>query len=322
MSLKILAEKKGILIGSAVAVEPLKNNPKYSNLIVQEFNLITPENAMKWGSLSQDRGIYNFEDAEFLVDFAQKNKQKVHGHVLVWDKQLPKWLIKGSSSKAELRKILKEHIHTVVTHFKGRIEAWDVVNESLESEGSKLDKRYFWYEKLGPEYIELAFQLAHEADPNAILFYNEWGAEDLGEKSDGMFKLISELTNRKVPINAVGLQMHTGLGFSPKAKDVVQNINRYIDMGLKVYITEMDVRIQYGKGSLQEKLEEQAKIYLEIIEKVISQTQIEGIIFWGLDDSHSWITYSLNKSDAPLLFDKALNPKPAYYAVEEALQKK
>lgn len=320
MSLKSLAAKKGILIGVAVAINPLRNDSRYSNLIVKEFNLITPENAMKWGAIRKNKG-YDFTDGDFIVSFAKKNRLQIHGHTLIWHKSLPSWLSQENFSKDEIRKIFKDHILTVVKHFRGSIVAWDVINEALEdTEEGEIDYNTFWYKNLGPEYVELAFKYAHEADPDADLFYNEWGAEDLGKKSNIMYDLVKNLVNKKIPITGVGLQMHTGLEFSPSPKEVVKNIQRYKDLGLKVYITEMDVRIEYGKGSLENKLKEQAKIYGEIIEAIANQNLTDAIVFWGLDDKHSWIPYFFDKNDAPLLFDRNLKPKPAYFAVAKALK--
>lgn len=321
MALKTFAQNRGIDIGVAVAVNPLrKNDSVYQSLIIQEFNLISTENAMKWGPLSTGKGEYQFGDADLIVGFTKKNNLKLHGHVLVWYHQLPEWLTSGIFSKQEYYSLLENHIRTVVGRYRGRVVGWDVVNEAIEDDNGVIDVNRFWYKVLGPEHIELAFQIARETDPAAELFYNDWGVEDLGEKSECMYSLLGDLLEKKVPITSVGLQMHTGLGIAPNARDVVKNINRLTSLGLRVHITEMDVRLEYGKGTAQEKLEEQAKIFEELIGAIVNETKVASITFWGLDDGHSWIPYRLGKDDHGLLFDAHYQKKLSYYAVERALK--
>ena len=315
MSLKSLAKKRNILIGTAVSGNALRNNADYRNLIVQEFNLITPENAMKWEVFSPKRNTFAFDDADLIVDFARNNNQKVHGHTLVWDKQIPDWLKRGNFSKKEFHTILEKYINRVVDRFKGKIIAWDVINEALGDCNDDYDGDSFWYKNLGIDYIETAFNLAHSTDKNALLFYNDWGIEDIN-----VYKMLENLLIKGVPVHGVGFQMHIGPNFSPNIKNMRDNIDRFSDLGLKVWITEMDVRITDSRCTKEEFEIKQPEIYKAILSAIVEQGKVDAITFWGLDDSHSWITYSLDKNDSPLLFDKDLKPKSAYYAVADALR--
>lgn len=319
MTLKELASIKGIAVGVAVAVNPLKNNKEYANLVTQEFGTITPENAFKMCELLPEPNKYNFSNTDYIIDFAQKHNLLVHGHTLIWNQQMPDWLLKQKMSEKDALQFLRSYIHQVVSRYKGRVHAWDVVNEVIMDYDGKYKTDSFWYEKLSEKYIEEAFRAAHDADPDTLLFYNDWGIEDLNEKSDFMYKMLRQLLDKGTPIHAVGFQMHIGPDFTPSISSMLENIKRISDLGLKVWITEMDVRKTDSKCNLEDFRVIQPKIYKEIIEAVINQGIVDSITFWGLDDSHSWVTYSLDVKDEPLLFDKNLKPKQAYFAVREAL---
>lgn len=319
VSLRSLAESRGITIGAAVATNALRDDASYRELLAREFNALSSENAMKFEPLSPRRNVYDFTDADRLINFAKDHNMQVHAHVLVWHSQLPKWLTEGKFSRDELIEILKNHIQTVVGHFRGKVAAWDVVNEALTDEGTL--RNTIWSQGIGPEYIAMAFRWAHEADPNVSLYYNDYNGEGLGTKSDAIYNLVKTLKVKGVPIQGVGMQMHTGVGWAPPPRDVIDNINRLGQLGLDVHISEMDVQIQKATGTESEKLTSQARIYSQIMGACLSTKACKSFTVWGLTDKHSWVPGFTGQPDAPLLFDGSYRPKPAYYALLEVLKK-
>lgn len=314
-SLRELAQARHLLIGAAVGsalYDP--SEPEYSAILAREFNFVTPENAMKWGNLSPQQGVYNFQAADQIVQFAQKNSQKVRGHTLVWYQQMPNWLVAGKFSRAELLKILEHHIKTVVGHYKGQIAAWDVVNEAVNDDGSLRENLFL--RTIGPQYIELAFRWAHQADPGAKLFYNDYSAEGLNDKSDAIYTLVKSLKAKGAPIDGVGLQTHVDITFDAKALGVSQNIARLGKLGLEVNITEMDVGLR-GSSSRAELLQAQAKVYADMLGICLAAPNCTAFTLWGFTDASSW-----RASSEPLIFDVAYDPKPAYTALQRALQSK
>lgn len=315
-TLRELAKKRGLLIGAAVDATALRTEAVYRETLGREFSILTPENAMKFGDVHPERGLDTFEDADAIVAFAGAHGMKVRGHTLVWHLALPKWLDETKLSRAELAAVLQEHIRTEVTHFRGKIYAWDVVNEALEDDGTPRDT--IWRRALGPDYLAEVYRWAHEADPEAKLFYNDYNAEGLGVKSDAVYALVKGLKERGVPIDGVGLQMHL-LGPPPPMADIAANIKRLAALGLEVHVTELDVAIQDMKGTEAEKLAEQAKIYRQVLETCLSQPACKALVMWGFTDAHTWIPEVTEHPDAPLIFDEAYRPKPAYQAVREVL---
>lgn len=314
-TLRSLAQARGRYIGAAVAPGPLLSEPVYAETLAREFNMLTPENALKFGRTHPSRDRYTFQDADAIVAFAQANGMAVRGHTLVWHEVLPRWLTAGAFARDELLAILHEHITTVVGRYRGRIAAWDVVNEALGSDG--VWRNTFWYKTIGPEYVDLAFRWAREADPQARLFYNDYGGEGLGRKSDAIYALARGMKQRGVPIDGVGLQMHVRLDASPEPADVVASLQRLAALGLEVHITEMDVRIQ-GQAT-EEKLARQASIHRDMLRVCLAAENCRAFVFWGFTDRHSWIPRYFPGWGAALPFDEAYRPKPAYRALIEAL---
>ncbi|HWQ84965.1 MAG TPA: endo-1,4-beta-xylanase [Anaerolineales bacterium] len=316
-TLRQLADEHGLLVGAAIDPSYLTNS-QYTALFEAEFNGLVAENVMKWGRLEQQRGVYDFSKADALMDYAAQQQLAVRGHVLVWDLQLPEWLTQSNLSRDEYKAILKDHITTVVGRYAGRIVAWDVVNEPLDEQGQI--RQNFWFQAIGPEYIPLAFQWAHAADPAAQLFINESYAEGMSEKSQGVFALVSGMLEKGVPIDGVGMQMHLRLDYPPVGEEVAQNMQRLAALGLKVHITELDVRLQDIPGSLEEKLAAQALVAGEMARTCLAAPNCEAFFTWGLTDHYSWIPGTTGKDDQPLLFAENWEPKLAYWAVHAALQ--
>jgi endo-1,4-beta-xylanase len=319
MSLRQLAEQRGLYVGAAVQVKALQDQD-YAGLLAREFNLVVPEIAMTFRSTQPGRDRYDFSQGDELVAFAREHGMAVRGQVLVWDHQLPDWLVQGEFSQAEWMQLLKEHIQTKVGHYRGQIVAWDVVNEAIDDEG--LLRNTIWMQNIGPEYIALAFWWAREADPEVLLFYNDHLGEGLNRKSQAIFALVSGLLNAGVPIDGVGMQMHTWLEGPPEPEAMAANMQRLADLGLLVQITEMDVRTQYHSISDEEKLVLQAKMYRQVIETCLAAGNCNAFITWGVTDRYSWIPGYTGSPDMPLLFDLEGRPKPAYEAVRQALMER
>ncbi|MBN2238630.1 MAG: endo-1,4-beta-xylanase [Dehalococcoidales bacterium] len=352
-TLRSLAENHNIFIGAAVNTHALENDTMYADILSREFNMVTAENVMKFEILMNGREYpfnsrptrnpanYNFHDADKLVDFARKHDMKVRGHTLVWHNQLPQWVsCDGKTNdknwdRKQLECILEEHIQNTAGRYKGSIYAWDVVNEAItEKKDTRFESRTvtlpgtsrevrlrnsIWLNVLGPDFLATAFCLAHQADPEALLFYNDFNAEGTCEKADDVYSLVRYLVDKGVPVHGIGMQMHVSLDDYPPPDEMAKNIQRFSDMGLEVHITELDVRIN-GTAN-EEKLYEQARIYGEIADVVLSNKSCRAIVTWGYTDKYSWIPYGFPGYDNGLLFDRDYQRKPACYSLIKALSK-
>ncbi|MDF7811620.1 endo-1,4-beta-xylanase [Hymenobacter sp. YC55] len=333
-----LAPEKGLkdyykdyfLVGVAVSPQALKGAE--AELIKQQFNSITPENAMKMGPIHPDENRYFWKDADEIVQFAQDNKLRVRGHNLLWHEQTPKWLFKDAAgkqvSKEVLLKRLKDHIDTVVKRYKGKIYAWDVVNEAISDNPQEYLRNSEWYQICGEDFIAKAFEYAHAADPKAVLFYNDYNTER-PEKRERVYKLLKKLKDAKVPIDAVGLQGHWSLQ-EPTEAELRKAIEQYSSLGLKVQITELDVSIypwekdrrekRPGESDaytpeLEQKQTEQYKMFFKVFRDY--KNVLTGVTFWNISDKYTWLdTYPVaGRKNYPLLFDQNQKPKKAYWEV-------
>ena len=312
-TLRSLAQARGLWVGTAIDPGWLAGEPDYASLLGREFNAVTPENVMKFELIHPEPERYDFTGGDAVVAFAQTHGMLVRGHTLVWDSQLPDWVRRGSFTRDEWKDLLREHIQTVVGHYRGQVAAWDVVNEALTDDGLLRDT--IWLRAIGPEYIALAFQWTHATDPDARLFYNENGGEGMNRKSQAVYALVQGLLQAGVPIHGVGMQMHTWLGGRPSHEALAANLARLDRLGLEVHITEMDVRIQYSTLSKPEKLAGQAEKYSQVFAACIAAPNCKAFVTWGLTDRHSWIPGFTGHPDSPLLFDESGQPKPAYFAI-------
>lgn len=315
-TLRRLATENGIRIGAAVDVEALQNDPRYARLLARQFNLVTPENAMKFEVIHPDPDRYDFSEGDALVDFAERHGLAVNGHVLVWDQQLPDWLTQGHFSREQLKDILHDHIRTVVGHYRGKVLSWDVAAEAVGEDGKP--RETFWSRGIGPDYLALAFRWAHEADPDARLRYNDYGGEGLGVKSQGIYDLVAELRKEGAPIDGVGLQMHVEPGDAPRAGDVATNMKRLAALGLETDVTEMDVALPMPAGKAALKTE--AELYRNMLQACLSVPQCRSFTTWGVTDRYSWIPEFFPGRGAALLFDQDYQPKPAYFGVRRLLR--
>jgi endo-1,4-beta-xylanase len=298
-----------------VAVEPdlLARDEVYAATVLREFNAITPENALKWGPVHPTEHGWHLDPADQLVAFAEAHGLRVHGHALVWHRQLPPWL-DGARTRRRVAGALASHVETLVGRYQGRIIAWDVVNEAVADGGGLRDTLFL--RTLGERYVAEAFRRAHAADPGARLYYNDYGAEGAGRKSDAVYALVRRLRDDAVPLHGVGLQMHLRATRPPAPAAITANVARLLALGLEVRISEMDVRIRTVRRG--DPLALQRRVYRDAITACAGMAGFAGVTFWGVSDQHSWVHARFGK-DAPLLFDRDYAPKPAYFGVRDAL---
>jgi len=299
-------------------------------LVKAQFNAISPENVMKWESIHPRPGPdgYDFKASDRYVEFGEKNGMFIVGHTLVWHGQTPRWVFQGEGTNAATREVLlermREHIHTVVGRYRGRIKAWDVVNEALNDDGTL--RRSPWYRLIGEDYIAKAFEYAHEADPTAELRYNDYSIEN-GPKRKGVIALVKRLQEQKVPISGLGSQTHANLIW-PSADLLDAALTDFAALGLPISITELDVNAaQRGQRSQSADVSQNAQaagggVANDVNQKLADQyaslfrvflkhrKNIQLVTFWGVTDRDSW-----RRAGTPLLFDGEWRPKAAFDAV-------
>ena len=314
LTLRQAAEERKMLIGAAIEPQYL-DEPQYAAILKEQYNFITPENRMKWGFIHPKKDQYDFVKADKVVDFALQNNMKVRGHTLVWHIENPDWLTTQTWTKEQALAILEDHIKTVVGHYKGKVYAWDVVNEVLDAFALRDN---LWLKAIVPEYIEKAFIWAHEADPDAKLFINDFFVEEKGVKSDYLYKFVRELLDKKVPLDGVGFQFHIDMENPMDMERINENVKRFSDLGLDVHFTEVDIRIT-GLPT-EELLAKQAKMYSDLMNLALNYEKVNAFTMWGITDKYSWVPASYSEAGAAHIYDNEYKPKPAYTALVEALK--
>lgn len=310
-----------------VAVSPVALTGSESVLILKHFNSLTAENVMKPALIHPEENRYSWDNADKIVEFARVNGMLLRGHTLCWHKQTPGWLFKGPDGNTVTKELLlarlKDHITQVVTRYKGRIYAWDVVNEAIDDDDSKFMRETDWFKICGEEYIAKAFQWAHEADPDAQLFYNDYNTESPA-KRDKIYRLLKKLIDDGVPVTGIGLQGHWNIEY-PSEKDLRDAIEKFSSLGLKVQITELDVSVYTSDQSdpadnvfTAEREKKQIEKY-EMVFRVLRDCRkvITGVTFWNVSDKSSWLDNFpvRGRKNYPLLFDQNLKPKKAYWKI-------
>jgi endo-1,4-beta-xylanase len=327
-TLRDAADRIGILVGAAVDPRHF-SEPDYARTLAREFNMVEPENAMKWPQTEPASGQFEFGPGDAVVSFAEAHQMKVRGHNLLWYERNPKWLENGHCTPAELHDIMQRHITTVAGHFAGRVFAWDVVNEAFDSNGAL--RHSIWFDQpgigladKGTAYIEQAFRWAHEADPKALLFYNDYAAEGINAKSDAIYAMVKDFKQRGVPIGGVGLQMHVSIADAPKLSSLDSNLRRLAALGLQVHITEMDVGLPItasGKPRDPDDLQRQADPYAYVANHCARNPACTAFQTWGFTDKYSWIpAFTHGARGAGLPFDANYEPKPAYFGLLNAIR--
>jgi endo-1,4-beta-xylanase len=322
------ASSIGLLVGAAVRPS-LFSEEAYAAALAREFNMVEAEDVMKWRAVRPNADTYDFQGGDEVVRFAQAHGMKVRGHCLVWDQYNPEWLMQGHFPPAQLSQLLREHITAMMKHYSGQVFAWDVVNEALNEKGEVKDS--LWYNhpgiglsEKGTAYVEQAFRWAHDADPHALLFYNEAEGEGLNRKSDAVYAMVQDFKGRGVPIDGVGLQLHISqLDFDTAA--IAANIARLTALGVQVHITELDVSLPLDSSGMarNEDLLAQATVYRHVTRACLQNPGCTTIQTWGFTDKYSWIgSHSHRTRGAALPFDRAYKPKPAYDAMLEEISRK
>jgi endo-1,4-beta-xylanase len=311
-------------IGAAV-VKELLDDPLYAKTLKKDFTRLSSEGNFKWGSLQPEEGKFTFAKADAIVKFAQENNMQVHGHTLLWahDGNEPAWIKNYQGDKADWERLLKNHITTVMRHFRGKVQSWDVTNESIKQGGIYANS--IWYRKLGKDYILKAFKYAHEADPDAKLFMNDYGQEYGGNKMKVLMSIVDEARAQGIPIHGMGFQLHTVLRMEPYK--INNNLKIAADKGLLIHISEFDVSVRYQMPTIfplsdamsraqGAKIKEIVQGYLTVVPK----KQQFGITTWGVSDKTSYFNkgYVNSDHDYPLLFDKYYKAKWAYRGFIEA----
>ena len=329
-------------VGAAINERQFEERDPLADPIIEtQFNTISPENALKWQSIHPRVDAYNFTPADHYVAFGEKYKMFIVGHCLVWHSQVPPWVFQDADGKPLTRDALLErmhdHIQTVVGRYKGRIGGWDVVNEALNDDGTM--RQSPWYRILGEDFIEKAFEYAHQADPQAELYYNDYSLEN-DAKRQGALALIRRLKAHGVPITGVGLQGHMHMD-SPSAQKEAQTIEDFAALGVRVNISELDVDVlprttrsdsadvsktavataqsnPYTGGLPAEMQQALARRYAELFDVFLHHSQSIGrVTLWGVTDGATWLNNfpTRGRTNYPLLYDRAGQPKPAFFAV-------
>lgn len=336
--------KDDFLIGVALNRGQVNGrNEKAGEIAARQFSTISPENDMKWQSLHPQPDRYDFRAADAYAEFAKKHDMALIGHTLVWHSQTPSWVFEGEGGKPatreELLKRMRDHIHQVAGHLKGKVKGWDVVNEALSDGGPDILRDSPWRRIIGDDFLDHAFRYAKEADPKAELYYNDYGLENERKRANCV-KLLKGMLERKVPIDGIGTQSHFQLN-NPSLSEVEKTIKEFSDLGLKVMITELDVDVLPSRGNagiadinrreqgdaslnpytaglpddVQEKL---ARRYADLFEVYLRHRKnITRVTFWGLDDGTTWLNgFPIRgRTNHPLLIDREMKPKPAFFAV-------
>ena len=320
--LRPAAEAAHRRVGTALMSGRL-DDPRVRTLVARNFDSLTPENEMKWESIEPSPGVFSYGGGDKLVAFGAANGIRMRGHTLVWHSQLASWA--KTLPPTELRAAMQRHVRAVAGRYRGKIAAWDVVNEALADGPSGALRGDSPFTALGPTFIDEAFRAAHEADPDAQLFYNDYEIEGEGSaKSEAAFALCKRLVDAGVPIAGVGMQMHVDPRHWPTADSIRRNMERYAGLGLRVEITEMDVPVGEIPGTLDQKLQRQREIAHEIVAACVAVERCTAITFWGLTDRDSWLEdphWGALRGRGPhraLLFDGTYRPKPIVLGVLDA----
>jgi endo-1,4-beta-xylanase len=333
------AFKNDFLLGAAINRAQFYGEDKRGMPIIKaQFNSITPENVLKWQLVHPSPGKFDFAASDRYVEFGETNHMFIIGHTLIWHQQTPRWVFEDEDGNPIDRGVLlqrmREHILTVVSRYRGRIKGWDVVNEALNDDGTLRESP--WRKLIGDDYIEKAFQFAHEADPQAQLHYNDYALEN-PRKRRGAIALIKKLQAEGIPIAAIGLQSHVKMDW-PSTNQVDETISDFAKLGVKVMITELDVDVVpatqanrtaditlnarpnanadvYAAGLPEAMQQALAKRYADLFRVYLKhRADISRVTFWGVTDGDSWLN-SRGRTNYPLLFDRTGNPKPAFAAV-------
>lgn len=319
-----LYQTTNVYVGSAISLNTIEHDTAAMHALITEFNSITSENAMKMNSMYGDSSHINWAAADNYIDFAKRYHLRMHGHTLIWHESVPAWLRK-ISNKSIVDSLVFNYIKLFVSHYKQDVYGWDVVNEAI-SDSLGTYRKSFWYNLFGTTYIEKAFRVANESNPNALLFYNDYGIENDTIKLKAVLNMIDSLTARNVPIHGIGMQMHISIDMDMNLYK--HALSEFVKRGLLVHISELDICVNSNKNKdrfkhfshhaaklQKDKYYEVVKTYLDIVPR----NQQYGITLWGFSDAHTWIVNYCKLLDWPCIYDDRMKRKPAYYGMWKAL---
>ena len=329
-SLKALAEFPiGVAVPAGDAGNSLMTSPDRQDIVTQHFSQLTAENIMKMDAMHPFEDTFNFSDADELLSFAANNELTVHGHVLVWHSQIPDWIREFDGDSTAWVTMMENHVTQIATRYSSQLESWDVVNEAFNDDGSYRgsadDDDSVWYKNIGKSFIEKAFIAARAADADVDLYYNDYNISWSSEKLDAIVAMVEDFQARNVPIDGIGFQMHVSASGPDKATFASQ-LQKVVDLGLKVKITELDLRMNEansGSTLTPEIAELQKERYFDLVStylETVPAVQRGGVSVWGLIDEDSWLIDFWGAADWPLMFNDDYTAKPALQGFADALE--
>lgn len=335
-SLKAHAATHDLLFGMAVPVPLLKSDTEMQRVIAEQCSIVVAENSMKWRALRPAPDKFDFQQADELVAFAEQHKTKIRGHNFVWHGSIPDWFA-GTVTKDNAEKFLVDHIMTVGGRYQGKIHSWDVVNEAILPKDGREDgmRKSPWFELLGPEYIDIAFRTARQADPHAMLTYNDYSVEYDNDEQEERRKFILQLLRRmkaaNVPLDALGIQSHIKAGQSSTiGKGLRDYMTAARELGLQIYLTELDVNeddLPYDDVSQRDHTI--AEVYRDYLTATLADPAVKAVLTWGVGDRHTWLnggpTHRQKQPNRPqrsLLFDNDYKPKEDFFAARECFDQR
>jgi len=321
---------RNLLVGVAVGRGVL-DDPDMARLVSEQYSIVVSENDMKWLATQPEQDRFDFTRADALVAFAESHEQRVRGHNLCWHQNNPKWL-EAAATAQNAAQLLGDHVRTVAGHFAGRIHSWDVVNEAVLPDDHRKDglRKTLWLDLIGPDYLEVAYRAAAEADPKASLTYNDYDLEretpEHDHKRKAVLKLLRWFRKNNIPLHAVGIQSHLKASLG---RATWKGLNHFLDhvhgLGLEVYVTELDVEDLELPGDIPTRDRLVAQMYCDYLENVLKHPAVKAVLTWGFTDKYSWLNRSSHQRldhqpKRPLPFDADLHPTPAFDAMLEALR--
>ncbi|MHA8100716.1 endo-1,4-beta-xylanase [Aquirufa nivalisilvae] len=311
-------------LGASVNPRLLEENASYRALASSEFTSLTAENHMKMALIHPEANRFDFSKGDEILAFAKKNKSRIHGHTLVWHNQTATWMKEFQGNQLAWEDLLKNHIQTIVKHYQGQIAGWDVVNEAFLDDGSL--RPSLWADHI-PDYLAKSFIWAHEADPKALLFYNDYGQDGKPKKMEAILNMVQDFKKRQIPIHGLGLQMH--ISIQSNNEEIKKVIEQSTATGLSIHFSEVDVAVNpknnpdFVLDSIVLKAQSDKFQLLFTSFANIPASQQYGITFWNVGDKDSWLRgYFKRPKEYPLLFDEAYQRKGAYWELIEGIKRK
>ncbi len=329
LSLRAHAQRRRLLAGCAVVPEKFDSEPLYARIVAEQANILVAENAMKWAALRPAPDRFDFRAADELLAFAQAHGQKLRGHNLCWHESIPVWF-SGAVTKDNARQFLTQHIQTVAGRYAGKIHSWDVVNEAVDIHSGRPDglRQTPWLELIGPDYLDLAYRNARQADPSALLTYNDYAIEtdsaDDSAKREQVMLLVRRFKARGIPIDAVGVQSHLSATDPVPGSGLRDFVRELRSMNIQVFITEMDINEHKLDGSVEERDAAIARIYKDYATMMLAEPNVTALLTWGITDRYSWLNGAKwarpdGKPQRSLPLDANYQPTPAFFALRDAI---